>query len=401
MAKVAVIVHRTGTEFSGGSESYAMNLAKILSDQHQVDLLTTTAKDHMTWKNEYAEGVSEIKPNLILKRFHSDFERTLYWTQLTDAITRATASETINQIPEKTKADVILKIRRLPLGLTEEWIKLQGPYSTKLFEYLKIHSADYDYVVFLTYLYATTYYGTDFILNPKKVFIVPTFHEEVPAFFCNFQKYLQFRHLFLTHEERKLTEDLLYESRVAGDVIGFGLEDKFEVITPLQEIKNEKYFLYAGRLEKGKGVKDLFEYFLKITKKIPEIKLYTIGTGSLKDYWHPKIQYRGFVSEEKKLALMKGAIGFINPSPFESLSISLLEAFMMETPGLVNKKCSVLKTHVEQSSGGYTYDDYESFEKGIKDLMNRRSLLAQNARAYYKKRYSIEVYKNEVFSIFK
>ena len=63
----------------------------------------------------------------------------------------------------------------------------------------------------------------------------------------------------------------------------------------------------------------------------------------------PDIRYLGMLSEQDKLDAMAAAAVLINPSPFESFSIVVLEAMLCGTPVLVNGRCDVLRGHVQRS----------------------------------------------------
>ena len=51
--KYAFISPRYGAEIAGGAEHAARLIAEQLSDRHDVDVLTTTARDPLTWRNDH------------------------------------------------------------------------------------------------------------------------------------------------------------------------------------------------------------------------------------------------------------------------------------------------------------------------------------------------------------
>lgn len=394
--KIAVIVQRAGKDFTGGSEAYALELAKQLSTfpDTRVDLLTTTARDHHTWKNAFPPGQEELSDTLTMIRFRVNRERGKSW----DALYNYTEKQSGRSGGHRGNF-----YRSLPLGLAEEWLIAQGPWSTALLDYLEEEQDTYDRFIFLTYLYSTTYHGVDRIRDRNKVFIVPTFHDEPAAYLPVFLKYRSYRHLFLTEEEGNVARELIYNGSVPSALLGYGMPDRFgmdlsKVEAGLQT-GGKPYILYAGRLEDGKGVRKLFKMFEQVAPDHPGLQLYTIGNGDLKDYRHERIHYQGFVSEEVKLALMKNAIALVHPSPFESLSIVLLEAFMMGVPGLVNGASRVLRDHIKLSGAGYHYEDESSFRHGLAALMAPRQKgnnPGEHGRRYFLENYSLESYRERI-----
>jgi hypothetical protein len=58
--KVAVVVQRYGAEINGGAELHARYIAEHLARHTEVEVLTTCARDYLTWRNELPAGVEQI-----------------------------------------------------------------------------------------------------------------------------------------------------------------------------------------------------------------------------------------------------------------------------------------------------------------------------------------------------
>ncbi len=58
--KLACVVHRFGPDIAGGSEAHCRHVAEHLAAEHDVTILTSTAKDHVSWRNEYEPGASTL-----------------------------------------------------------------------------------------------------------------------------------------------------------------------------------------------------------------------------------------------------------------------------------------------------------------------------------------------------
>ena len=136
----------------------------------------------------------------------------------------------------------------------------------------------------------------------------------------------------------------------------------------------------------------MFEYFCRYKQKCPSpLKLVLTGhcVESVPDA--PDISYLGYVSEAQKSALMKQATVFVQPSPFESFSIALLEAFYFGRPALVNGESAVMSEHCSAAKAGFSYRGYAQFEDSLSKLLQddgmRRSL-GENGQKYVVDNYS-------------
>ena len=66
--KIAIVVQRYGTEINGGAELHARYVAERLSRHASVEVLTTCAKDYLTWKNEWPSGEETVN-GIRVRRF--------------------------------------------------------------------------------------------------------------------------------------------------------------------------------------------------------------------------------------------------------------------------------------------------------------------------------------------
>src|SRR5689334_23219953 len=58
--RIAVVVQRYGADINGGAELHARYVAEGLAAHAEVEVLTTCARDYVTWRNEFAPGREEV-----------------------------------------------------------------------------------------------------------------------------------------------------------------------------------------------------------------------------------------------------------------------------------------------------------------------------------------------------
>lgn len=380
MKRVALVVQRCHESIVGGSEALAWQYATLLRAQFEVDILTTTAIDYITWANDLPSGC-EQREGVQIHRFPVTITRTNpYWHRLHERLlhefhsVRANWTEDQPRIPWTT-------------ALQEEFVLHQGPYCEDLVRFLRDRANEYQAIIFLTYLYPTTYFGV-FEVPRSKILIAPTLHDEPPAYLSIYRNMIdQARSLiWLTNAERKFGHELWGDH--PGEVVSMAIDT--DPFPPDQA--DYPYILYSGRVDPSKGCSELIDFFLQFKQEYPsDLRLILTGKAHMPIPKHKDIDFRGFVTVEEKFQLMSGAAAFVMPSPYESFSIVTLEAMAQETPVLVNGVCQVLVEHVARSQGGKVYTDYASFAQGLQTLLSQSDgQMGHLARDYVVENYAFE-----------
>ena len=252
---IAFVVQRYGTEILGGSEYHCrliaerMALRRSFAGQHDVEVLTTCARDYITWTNEYSEGVERIN-GVTVRRFANTETRDI------EAFNRY--SEWIFHNPHTPEDEMW-------------WLEQQGPWCPPLLEYLTAHAESYDAVIFFTYLYAPTVLGLR--IAPERSILVPTAHNE-PAIHLDLYKDLFTRPkaiAFNTEVEKAFLKSTFDIRARAEETVGCGVDllarDTAPTDVPRTELPAGPFLLYGGRIDAGKGCDQLLDFFQRTRNK--------------------------------------------------------------------------------------------------------------------------------------
>jgi glycosyltransferase involved in cell wall biosynthesis len=373
--KLAFVVQRYGLEVNGGAELLCRTIAEHLSEKISIEIITTCAIDYITWKNEYPAGTSVVN-NITVHRFPVDSPRD---------ISKFNAFSEFIFHQNHTRDDEI------------QWMKLQGPYSTELLNYIKEHEKCYDFFIFFTYLYCTTFFGLPLVSD--KAILVPTAHDEPPIYLSIFNDLFNLPQaiLYNTEEERNFIHLKFKTESISHDIIGTGI-DVPDIIDPTAFERHyglQNFIVYVGRIDESKGCKDLFNYFIRYKRENPgSLKLVLLGKAVMELPNNPDIISLGFLSEQDKFNCIKASELLVMPSPFESLSIVLFEAWYCNKPVLVNGNCEVLKGQCIRSNGGLWFSDYLEFAGGLETLIknpNLRKRLGENGKRFVDGNYCWEM----------
>jgi glycosyltransferase involved in cell wall biosynthesis len=373
--RVAFVVQRCGLEVNGGAESLCLQIAQRMRAFWTTEILTTCALDYMTWENFYPEGIESVGGTSI-RRFSVDRPRDV---------------EFFNRLSARLHPSH----RESTLIEQEDWMRAQGPVSTSLFEYLRANKNSYDAFIFFGYLYATTYFGLPLVCD--RAWLEPLAHDEWTIYFNMWDRFfsLPAGFIFNTAAERKFLQRRFPTNSLPGPVGGVGIEvpDKIDVQEFRARYKlTEPFLLYVGRIDESKGCAAMFEYFIRLKQDAGTThKLVLVGKEVMPVPFHDDIIHLGFVDEEEKWAAMKGCDWLLMPSPHESLSMALLEAWSIGRPALVNAQCEVLMAHCQESHGGLWYRDFREW-KAVLSLVDAetRDILGRQGKAYVGKSYSWE-----------
>jgi glycosyltransferase involved in cell wall biosynthesis len=381
--RLAFVVQRYGLEINGGSEVHCRQLAERMSGHMDVEVLTTCAEDHYTWRNVYPPGEETIN-GIPVRRFLVDRERN---------VTEFNRFTTEIMSRPRTYFDEM------------RWMELQGPISSGLLSFLDARQDHYDLFFFFTYLYASTFLGLQIV--PQKSVLLATAHDDPWIHFGIFRPLFHLPRAFVYNspEERQLIHRLFRNEYIPGQVLGNGVD-----ATRLAEIAavpapdlfrheprlspQDEYIIFVGRIDPSKGCDQLFEYFLRYKRESGSaIKLVLVGKPTLPIPDHPDIVPLGFISEPP-YAWMAQARALILPSVFESLSLVVLESMGLGVPVLVNGRCDVVRGHCRRGNGGLYYYSYEEFAAALSLLLRRPELRAQlglQGQAYVQQNYAWEV----------
>jgi glycosyltransferase involved in cell wall biosynthesis len=409
---IAFVIQRYGSEVLGGSEQLCRLLAERLAQQHEIEVLTTCARDYVTWKNEYPEGADRIR-GVTVRRFANAQTRDL------ESFNRY--SDWIYSNPH-SHADEM------------EWLKQQGPWCPALVEHLRRHQHQYDVIVFFTYLYATTVQGLG--VSPGRSILIPTAHDE-PAIRLEIFKDVFNRPAalcYLTNSERQFVQHQFPDRPLLEELIGVGvdiprqqqyprmpaLEDDaapaedtergpsasadqdapVETFPPHLMARGSMFrrrhrlhgpmVLYGGRIDPGKGCEELLESFRQYVKEGGDATLALMGVKLMSLPEDPSVRFAGLLSESERIQALEAATVVVCPSPYESLSLLALEAMSVATPVLVNARSTVLVEHCVRSNGGLWYEDRNEFVECLNVLVaepHLREELGRNGQDYVGKNY--------------
>ena len=355
-SRVALVVQRYGPEVNGGAEQLARRVARLLADDVDLTVLTTTALDYRTWANHFPAGEQDVEGVRVV-RFPVARERD------------GAAFDALSARAYAAPADA---------PLARRWMDAQGPDAPGLVGHLRDEGSRYDAVAFVTYLYRTTADAIGLVAN--RALLVPTLHDEPPARLAIFRGVFDAARalVFSTEEERELARERFGVGDDRARVAGWGLDP-----APPSDPRRvaalgvaRPYALCVGRIDLSKGVGDLVEHHARYRRAVPDgLDLVLAGGGGAPLPAQPWLHRLGYVEDTVKHDGLAGAAVVVLPSPYESLSLVQLEAWSHGRPTLANAASPVLVGQSRRSGGGLWYRDGDEYAAML-DLLARARPLA-------------------------
>jgi glycosyltransferase involved in cell wall biosynthesis len=397
--KLAFVTPRYGADISGGPEHACRLLAEQVCERHDVDVLTTCARDALTWKNESTEGADRVR-GVLVRRF------AVNQTHDPDALDELTARLTAEP---HSRAD------------EQEWVRRLGPSSPGLVDFLKRHHRNFDAVVFFSLYHATTVQGV--AAAPERAVLFPHLQIEPVLRFGLWSEVLGAMRAigYASAAERRLARGFLRIFDNADEVVGIGVETPAQQTYPRHQqdpadnieedeegaapdqLETPEYLagrgipfrrrhrlygsfaLYGGRVEPDNGCEEMLSYFDSYASTDGDTALVLMGVKMMKVPDERYIRMPGVLADRERMIAYEAAEVTLAPDPGDLLGLCVLESLAVGTPVLASARNEAAVEHCRRANAGLYYANRDEFVEGLKLLMTNsrlRERLGQNGRQY-------------------
>lgn len=372
--KIGIVTPRYGVDVLGGAESGIRGWAEQLAARgYAVEVLTTNTIDMASWGNHTSPGVEHLN-GVTIRRFRT------------------------STVDDRPFHALRLKVDRgeRPRFSEEERFMESNLRSADLERFIAEHAEEYACLLVTPYLYGTSYWTIQ--RAPDRAILIPCLHDEPLAHLSIIRMMLErAAAIFFNSEEER--DFALHTLRVANPYhtcLGFGFPDQPERGDPLRFRQRTgitgPMLLYAGRLEPGKNVPLLIEYFMRYKAERPgPLTLALSGTGSIPLPSRDDIVGLGMLPRDALTDAYASAVALCQLSLNESFSLVLMESWLQSRPVIVRADCAVTRGHVERSGGGYAIGSYEEFRAAVDALLADETAGAargERGKAYVLERYT-------------
>jgi glycosyltransferase involved in cell wall biosynthesis len=397
--RFAFITTRYGADINSGVEHACRLIAEHVCEHHDVDVLTTCARDHRTWKNEYSEGSDRVR-GVLVRRFG------------------------VSGVPDHIGFDALMqRLQTSPRSRAEEleWVRLHGPWSPGLVEYLKRSHRSYDGLVFFGLWHPLTVHGLE--IAPERSVLFPYLQLQPALRFALWSDVVRsVRGLGLFSEsERRLLHSYVGVRHACEEVVGIGVDpppqqsyprhqqDPNDEIVDDDEVGSVddadaaeylagrgvpfkrrhrlygRFALYGGRVESDNGCEEMLEYFDTYAASDGDATLVLMGLKMMKVPEEPYLRLAGVIPDRDRMTAYEAADVTIAPASDDLLAQPLLESLAVGTPVLASAMNRAAVEHCRRAGAGLYYANRAEFV-GALTLLTRnahlREKLGANGRAY-------------------
>jgi glycosyltransferase involved in cell wall biosynthesis len=416
--KFAFVASRYGADIGSGAEHECRLLAEQVSARHDVEVLTTCARDSRTWKNEYSEGVDRVRGALV-RRF---------------AVTQTRDPRSFKQLSDLVYSSPGVRADEL------EWVRRGGPWSPGLIEHIKRQHRTYDALIFFSLCSPLTVHGVP--IAPDRSVLFPYLQLEPALRFGLFAEVLaSVRAIgFVSAAERHLMRSYLRFMPQQEEVVGIGIDPSPEQSYPRHqqnpadavtsdEAGGEEpdtaeepsylagrgvpfrrrhrlygpFALYGGRVEPDNGCEEMLDYFESFAgtdssaaasaKGESDVALVLMGVKMMRVPEEPHVRLAGVLPERERMIAYEAADVTIAPGPNDLVAQSVLESMAVGTPVLASALNESAVDHCRRANAGLYYANRDEFVAALRLLMTNKRLrerLGENGRSYVRQHYRWE-----------
>ena len=407
--KLAFITPRYGADIATGPEHTCRLLAEQVGQRHDVDVLTTSARDPRTWKNAAPEGTDRVR-GVVVRRFAV--------SQPHDAVAFDRLSSRLTGQPPIREDEL-------------EWVRQLGPWSPGLLDYLKRQHRVYDGLVFFSLWHPSTVEGL--AIAPEKSVLFP--HAQLrPALRFGLWADLLSRPRaigLVSETERKLITEYVHAAAPMQEMVGIGVEaahqqtyprhqqDPADEAAPDEDMAGEggdesagrpddanggrglpfrrrhrlygSLALYGGRVEPDNGCEEMLEYFDAFTQAGHDTTLVLMGVKMMRvPSDDGRIRLPGVLPDRERMTAYEAADVLIAPTPEDLLAQPVLESLAVGTPVLASTRSPAAVDHCVRSGGGLYYANRDEFVEALRLLTTDQRLrerLGESGRAYVRQNF--------------
>ena len=402
--RFAFITPRYGAEIIAGPEHACRLLAEQVAERHDVDVITTCARDERTWKNECAEGTDRVR-GVVVRRF---------------TVSQPHEAEAFAQLSARLAAEPRSRADEL------EWVRRLGPWSPGLIEHIKRQHKSYDALVFFSLQHATTVHGLG--IAPERSVLFPHVQLTPSLRFALWGDLIRDARGvgLMSSAERPLLHDYVRVTPAHEELVGIGIEpshqqtyprhqqDPADNLTPEDEPPADRdtdadappdpeyldgrgipfrrrhrlygpIVLYGGRVQADNGCEEMLEYFDSYAAIDAEASLVLMGVKMMKVPEERQVRFAGVLPDRERMGAYEASDVTIAPASDDLLAEPLLESLAVGTPVLASARNEAAVAHLRRANAGLYYANRDEFVEGLRLIMTNsrlRERLGGNGRQY-------------------